>query len=218
VNATSRALRLSSQCHYGFFGDTAQFCDACPDGAVCEGALNARSLSGWYNVTYNGIAGCTPRHRQSYTNGSVCWQPLPCQPPEACLGNNTCSSAYMDAEPLLRCSACSPGHYRPAGDCVKCPKNVWVLIIGFIVVAVLCAVLGYFLNRKSVNIAFLSIGVDYFQVRGHGLCQCALAYFLVIVLLFVCLRAGVVHVFKHESAVASWLEGMRSHAWKHWSA
>ena len=32
------------------------------------------------------------------------------------------------------------------------------------VLAVAAAAAGYFLNKKSVNIAFLSIGVDYFQV------------------------------------------------------
>ena len=38
------------------------------------------------------------------------------------------------------------------------------MIVGFIVVVCAVGVVGYVLNRKSVNIAFLSIGIDYFQV------------------------------------------------------
>ncbi len=38
------------------------------------------------------------------------------------------------------------------------------MIIAFFVLVVAMAVVGYLLNRKSVNIAFLSIGIDYFQV------------------------------------------------------
>jgi hypothetical protein len=40
----------------------------------------------------------------------------------------------------------------------------WVLILLFVVVALGCCLAGYFLSRKQVNLAFLSIGVDYFQI------------------------------------------------------
>jgi hypothetical protein len=40
----------------------------------------------------------------------------------------------------------------------------WMLILLFIVVAVGCCLAGYFLSKKQVNLAFLSIGVDYFQI------------------------------------------------------
>ena len=39
-----------------------------------------------------------------------------------------------------------------------------MLIVGFLVLVLALAVVGFILNRRSVNIAFLSIGIDYFQV------------------------------------------------------
>jgi hypothetical protein len=47
---------------------------------------------------------------------------------------------------------------------LKCPNMAWVLILLFVVVALGCCLAGYFLSRKQVNLAFLSIGVDYFQI------------------------------------------------------
>ena len=56
------------------------------------------------------------------------------------------------------------GYYRIAGKCEKCPNNAWVMIMFFLIMIVVLAAAGYILNRNSVNIAFLSIGIDYFQV------------------------------------------------------
>ena len=38
------------------------------------------------------------------------------------------------------------------------------MIMFFLIMIVVLAAAGYILNRNSVNIAFLSIGIDYFQV------------------------------------------------------
>ncbi len=38
------------------------------------------------------------------------------------------------------------------------------MIMGFLICLLGIAIIGYILNRKAVNVAFLSIGVDYFQV------------------------------------------------------
>jgi hypothetical protein len=73
---------------------------------------------------------------------------------------------------LPRCRACVRRsfvarvvqYYRIGGACRKCPNNPWLLIGGFFLAIIGVAILGYILNRKSVNVAFLSIGVDYFQV------------------------------------------------------
>jgi F0F1-type ATP synthase assembly protein I len=53
-----------------------------------------------------------------------------------------------------------------SGECVKCPNVAWLLPAIFIGGILVLVVLGWILNRKRVNMAFLSIGVDYFQVRG----------------------------------------------------
>ena len=51
-----------------------------------------------------------------------------------------------------------------ATGCIGCPPTPWALIIVFVTLTIGLAACGYFLNKKAVNIAFLSIGVDYFQV------------------------------------------------------
>ena len=64
-----------------------------------------------------------------------------------------------------RCSLCTTGtHYRVAGECIPCPQNPWMIIVG--------AILGIFfmcigmreLDKRKFNLAFVSIGWDYFQV------------------------------------------------------
>ncbi len=101
---------------------------------------------------------------------------VPCEPKEACVGNNTCAAGYLSKAPILRCASCNPcyrgasgtgkcsAYYRRGGECLKCPNLAWVLIVVFVVVAVGCCLIGYVLSRKQVHLAFLSIGVDYFQV------------------------------------------------------
>ncbi len=56
-------------------------------------------------------------------------------------------------------------YYRRGGECLKCPSAAWILIVMFVVAALACVGLGYILSRKQVHLAFISIGVDYFQVR-----------------------------------------------------
>lgn len=68
-------------------------------------------------------------------------------------------------QPAERCSLCTSGtHFRDNGECVTCPDNVWLLILFFALGAITACGVGYVLNSKSVNMAFLSIGVDYFQI------------------------------------------------------
>lgn len=98
VTVDAVASHATTQCFQGYFGGVGEFCDPCPQGGVCTGALADYSAPGWYNVSYNGRQGCTPRHGAE----AVCWQPLPCVPPQSCLGNNTCAPEYTDPHPMLR--------------------------------------------------------------------------------------------------------------------
>jgi len=87
-----------------------------------------------------------------------------CDPPEACAGDNFCSIGYASKAPMYRCGSCADRYYRRAGGCAKCPDSPVVLIVIFIVAAIVAALFGLELNRRNVNIAFISIGIDYFQV------------------------------------------------------
>ena len=64
-----------------------------------------------------------------------------------------------------RCALCTFGeYYRSNNKCEECPNNPGLLVLAFIM-AVICACIGgYVMHRYKFNLAFISIGVDYFQV------------------------------------------------------
>merc|ERR1711871_1136290 len=64
-----------------------------------------------------------------------------------------------------RCAACTMGtHYRLSDKCVKCPDNPWLTILAIVFLVIGAIVGSWVLNKKQFNLAFISIGVDYFQV------------------------------------------------------
>jgi hypothetical protein len=147
----------------------------CPPGAHCAGFINGEptlpsALTGWYNLNGSALPNsnatlfslCPDARGDPARADATCL--VPCEPPEACIGGNLCDRQYVDKGPLYRCSACAVGYFRQNGACVGCPQRAWLLIVLFFVMAVVLCVGGWLLNRKNVNIAFLSIGVDYFQV------------------------------------------------------
>jgi hypothetical protein len=158
----SRVSRLASSCAVGYFGNTSELCASCYVGSVCYGREREPvSLAGFF------IGNMSLESRSDackHPTRTRCLAPRPCDPPESCIGEDLCSKPYMSKAPLYRCASCSQGYYRLAGKCRKCPDNPWILVVSFVVIVLVVAVMGYILNRKSVNIAFLSIGVDYFQV------------------------------------------------------
>jgi hypothetical protein len=68
------------------------------------------------------------------------------------------------SRPCWKCSNCDTGFYKRNSECVKCPDSPWALVIGFTLLVAVAGCLGYFLNQKGVNIAVVSIGLDFFQV------------------------------------------------------
>ncbi len=150
----------------GYFANYSEYCQPCYSGGICDGDFKEpRAAAGFY-VGYNDTSdlrddGCLANHTLTR---SRCLRPRPCDPPESCLGDDRCSFEYQSVPPLYRCATCVKGYYRLSGACIKCPNNPWILICAFIVIIIAVAAIGYLLNRKSVNIAFLSTGIDYFQV------------------------------------------------------
>ena len=145
-------------------------------GGQCDGFINQvhsepRALPGWFNLNVTQEQ-CSPERA---TTRTTCNMVVPCEPKDACTGNNLCAEGYKSVAPIMRCAQCDDcyratpdaecqRYYRRAGECVKCPDAPLLLIIGFVIAALGMCVVGYILNRKAVNLAFFSIGVDYFQV------------------------------------------------------
>jgi hypothetical protein len=172
VTAYSNMTYMESECVYGYYGQAEynstrhktlvnEFCVECPVGTECEGGEEEPvSLAGWYVMRGAAPSECHSRR----THRDWCVNPAPCEPPEACLGNNECAVGYADKAPMYRCSSCALGYYKRAGLCKECPDNAWMLMVGFGVMAIVGAAVGYQLNKRGASLAFLNIGVDYFQV------------------------------------------------------
>ena len=120
-------------------------CLPCPAGAYCDGGLTPpRALAGWFDLNGTGPTQCPPER----LSRPYCDYFVPCEPPEACLGNNTCAEGYVSVDPIYRCAACDPcyrgptgtgscnTYYRRGGECLKCPSLAWMLILMFAVVAI----------------------------------------------------------------------------------
>jgi hypothetical protein len=180
-------------CDKGFFGKIGETCLPCPaqypkdpqyTGAVCDGYITntllfesrftyPRPLKGWYNLNSsdrNSIKWGAPGESMMSTcpegfqteMRDVCI--APCDPPESCLGDNICAFGYASKPPAWRCSNCDTGFYRRNIECIKCPDSPWGLVIAMFLLIVFAGALGYFLAQKGVNIAVVSIGIDFFQV------------------------------------------------------
>ena len=130
--------------------------------------LYPRPLAGWYNLNSSDLAtsgmdkSCPPLIAAQTAPRDVCI--VPCSPASSCLGDNKCALGYVSTAPGFRCSTCAPGYFASAGLCEKCPDSPASRFIVAALVVVFAAGFGYWLNKHQVNIAMMSIGVDFFQV------------------------------------------------------
>ena len=151
--------RFITECKINWYGQTGEYCVPCPQGAICLGGkAEPYSKPAWW-----GALRPTPDDRchEYRQHRDLCWQFIACEPHESCLGNNTCAEPYTGD----RCSECVKGKfYRVNGFCVPCPDNAWILIIIFVTALIIIAYLAYLCYKYRVSLAFLALGVDYFQV------------------------------------------------------
>ena len=56
------------------------------------------------------------------------------------------------------------GYYRLNNKCEQCPDQPGLIVALFFIGIIALCIGGWVLNKKSFNVAFISIGVDYFQV------------------------------------------------------
>jgi VCBS repeat-containing protein len=146
----------------GLRGEVCVDCTAEVRGANCPGGEMDVDLvvsqTGWWRTDVAAPSDLCHPLRQSRAR---CPTFLPCEPAESCLGANVCADAYTGE----RCSECIKGsYYRVNGECIRCPNNPWAVVVIFVLGALVALMVAYTLNRKKVNLALISIGIDYFQI------------------------------------------------------
>jgi len=168
LNTSFQALTIYCQTNY--FARNAELCLPCPSGGICPGSLDYPSAApGFYNINSTSSPAADPCPSSNLIIDPITKQPrdvciLACSPSSACVGNNMCAFGYQSTAPVYRCNSCSPNFYKRANDCIQCPNSPLMLVIGFLLILITLAAAGYFLNKYNVNMAFISIAIDYFQV------------------------------------------------------
>ena len=171
--AVTTAAPILLVCSPGYYGRTGEVCAACPTvGARCDGFLfyaaggddarnsYPRPLAGFYNLNGTTADACPPS--SGVAGRDVCI--VACEPMDACLRDNLCAAGYVSPAPYYRCATCAPGYFRRNGTCMRCPTSPYAVLVVFLVMFVAAACVGFVLNLRGVNLAVLSIGVDFFQV------------------------------------------------------
>merc|ERR1711871_416826 len=72
-----------------------------------------------------------------------------------------------ECAPSVRCTKCTLWtHFRSNGECKECPKNLWMLLLGIFFAVAGLGYAAHMMQKRNVNLAYLAVGVDYFQVVG----------------------------------------------------
>lgn len=114
-------------------------------------------LAGYFNLNGTLMSGaCPDMIRARYPGRDTCI--VGCVPAEACTGANFCSAPYKSIAPYYRCAYCATGYYRAGGDCIKCPDSPATTIVGFAVLILVLALVGYVLQKHDIDVRVISIG------------------------------------------------------------
>ena len=189
-NSTSDAGFLFA-CSPGFYGHVGEMCAPCPTCgtgivcAECQGYINSlpavhsypKPLPGFYDLNEtSSVSGgsvsllfCPSFSLNQHLGRRVCI--VPCSPPEACLGDNFCSTGYESGPSTPRCSGCSSGYYRRTpGICVACPAAPAAQFVFLILLALVCVAGAYLAGRAATlsgkSLIVVGCLVDYLQVVG----------------------------------------------------
>merc|ERR1711871_233433 len=112
------------------------------------------------NVLLDGVEGRENKCELDRWHREVCPYVVPCEPAEACVGDNVCAPAYSGK----KCSKCAANHFRMDGLCVACPSDSLMGIIMFGVAGLIAAAVFLVIQKLKLNIGVVSLGIDYFQV------------------------------------------------------
>ncbi|MFT3986878.1 hypothetical protein [Aestuariivirga sp.] len=146
---------------------------------LCQIARNESKITGNGNFTNTCRVVLNPKTNEYEGVHSDCRGDIPlghsCPPnePKKC---SICSVSFIGLNESIpvgtcecdmpsRCALCKIySHYRLNDKCEVCPDNPGLLIALFLIAGLAIIGAGYFLSKRQVNLAFMSIGVDYLQV------------------------------------------------------
>ncbi|RYY39098.1 hypothetical protein EON62_00005, partial [archaeon] len=153
--------KVTLQCKRGWSGLAGEYCVNCETdmvGAVCPGSeLYVDKMYSMPNFWRDNVTTPSPECHPLRQGRAACPLFLACEPQWACLGNNTCAEGYTD----WRCSQCLKGkYYRVNGECIKCPNSPWMVFITFMLGGVAACALSWYLNKKAISLALISVGID----------------------------------------------------------
>jgi hypothetical protein len=94
------------------------------------------------------------------TNGSVAMMLKRFQDEAEAVKSAQCISGYEGP----RCSRCANRFYRLEGMCEPCPELAWLIIPGFLLALMALLAVAMYLQKKNVQLAGLSVGVDMMQI------------------------------------------------------
>jgi hypothetical protein len=162
---------------------TDEYCVACPAGSFCDAyspyySVEPVALAGYWRSDEDGLASGNCESKRSHR--TTCYAFVPCDPAEACLGENGCTGGYTGQKCSLCCDYSQQTldsgednpdcmdlgslYYRRNGGCEPCPgdKTLTFALMG--TAALVAGAFAYELKRKRISIAIIAIGVDYLQV------------------------------------------------------
>lgn len=164
---------LEAACQVGFFGHANETCVACPAGGQCVGFNASASdpasrypyptaIAGFFNL--NGAMASACPSGNAVPGRDVCI--VACVPADACDKSNVCSTGYASKPPFYRCGSCAANYYPTGNTCALCPNSPYSIVVVFVLAVLLGGAAAYVLNKKNINIAFISIGLDFMQVMA----------------------------------------------------
>ncbi len=138
----SNSVPVDMVCDPQYYAVDGEVCRACPMGGVCLGGAEFYADSGWFKTG----------------NGTL----EACAPPAACAGGPTsaCALGYVN----FLCNDCAENYYRLRNLCVACPGVSFAYIAAFLVLGVAAVLVRIRLKQKRINVAALSICLDFLQI------------------------------------------------------
>ncbi|GMH50640.1 hypothetical protein TL16_g00832 [Triparma laevis f. inornata] len=168
-----------------------EYCRPCPGGATCE--VNTQfdeepvSMEGYWRLELPSSPETCFEDYSERKHRTHCYGVYPCNPTEACAGDNTCAYGYTGEKCDFCCDMMhryitddfgrkidNPECYddkgerikffRQYGECAPCPSNPWMIVAILLGGACFGGSIAYVMKKKHVSLGIFSIGVDYLQI------------------------------------------------------